>query len=347
MSGLSLYGLSIAIATIAIMITIGGIALGLGFSLNNNKLKDFGKEELFQSIINGALVGGFVVLFLPNGPITGIVNELTLSEGTAISCPSYVSQNYAICFAYNYLSGSGYTMSGVYHPSILFQSNGLVVGFLGLNAILGAIAGLNLNLAFVSISLSAAINPIINEIQVFVKTLTAISISVLTQSSILLFVSTSATGLLLPIGLVLRTFYATRRIGGFLIAVAISLYIIFPMTYVLNANILGSYTSSTTNSSIVQLTSYSGGLQGQILSSDLNSNKLGVVTGIIQSVSGALSSINSTFSSITTAIINVIAYFIIAAFILPAFSIMLTVISIRELSMIFGSEINLGLFNMV
>src|SRR5271155_679183 len=101
MSEIGGYGFEIAVGTIAIMMAIGGIATGLGVALNNKKLKEFGTEELFQCVINGALVGGFVVLFMQNGIITNMVNAIALSNTTSLSCSSYMTQNYAICFAYD------------------------------------------------------------------------------------------------------------------------------------------------------------------------------------------------------------------------------------------------------
>ena len=68
---------------------------------------------------------------------------------------------------------------------------------------------------------------------------------------------------------------------------------------------------------------------------------------IISGVSSALSSISSGAASVINTIMNYISYFIMAAFILPAFSIAITIISIRELSGVLGSEVSLGLLNMV
>ncbi len=342
MLGINGYGLNIAIEVITIMIAIGGIAIGLGFALNNKKLKEFGQEELFQSIINGAMVGGFVLLFLPNGIITNTVNAITLSNSTSLSCSNSMSQNYAICFAYDYLSGSGYTLNGAYHQSILTQTTGLMIGFLGLNTILGVIAGLSLNLAIVSISFSYAANPIINQIQYFVKALTTVSIGALVQSSLLIFISASAVSVILPVGLILRTFYPTRKTGGFLIAVAIGIYVILPMSYVMNANILSSYSANADNSTITQLSGSASNVKNQILSSNAKTP-----TSVISSISNTLLSIGSGFSSITNSIIGIIAYLIISAFILPSFSMILTVISIKELSTLLGSEVSFGLFDMV
>ena len=49
---------------------------------------------------------------------------------------------------------------------------------------------------------------------------------------IAVFIGGNALGLLFPVGLVLRTMFATRKVGGFLIALAIGLYLFYP-TFVL------------------------------------------------------------------------------------------------------------------
>lgn len=343
MAGTSGYGLEIAIGTIAIMIAIGGIVTGLGFALNSNKLKEFGKDELFQSVVNGMLVGGFLILFMPNGIITNVVNGLASNGTSSMSCPSYASQNYAICFAYNYLTGSGYTLNGIYHGSVLSQTTGLMLGFLSLSAALGVVAGLNLNIAIASISFYSVFNPIINEIQYFIKALTTISISAIVQSSLLTFIASSAITVILPVGLILRTFYPTRKTGGFLIAVAIGMYVILPMSYVLDANMINNYSNNINNSTIVTLTNAAYGVQGQMLSSSVSSAKI----GFISTISSYVTSIANGFSSVTNMVIAAISYFIMAAFILPAFSLVLTIISIKEMASILGSEVSFGLFDMV
>ena len=50
------YGFSIAVYVIGIMLSIAGISLGIGYAANKRSLKEFGKEEIYQSVINGVLV---------------------------------------------------------------------------------------------------------------------------------------------------------------------------------------------------------------------------------------------------------------------------------------------------
>lgn len=114
------------------------------------------------------------------------------------------------------------------------------------------------------------------------------------------------------------------------------------MSYVMNANILSSYSTNASNSTITQLSGSAYNVEGQILSSNSKTS-----SSVIGAISNAITSISSGFSSIVNTVIGLISYFIIAAFILPAFSMILTVVSIKELSSLLGSEISFGLFNMV
>ncbi|MCK4319330.1 hypothetical protein KAW38_02040 [Candidatus Micrarchaeota archaeon] len=58
------------------------------------------------------------------------------------------------------------------------------------------------------------------------------------QEILMGFISTALFPVLLISGLVLRSLYLTRRLGGLLMAIAISLYFIFPMFYVLGGIVL-------------------------------------------------------------------------------------------------------------
>jgi len=337
------YGFNIALAALTIMIGIGGIVLGLGYATNNRKLKEFGFDELNQSVINGLLIGGMLALFLPSGAITSLINSITLSNAT-VQCPQYLSSNSAICFAEGYLTGNGYTLNGVFHPSILSQSTTLIVGLLSLNTVLGLLASLDINLLAVSFSLSQAIAPIISQVQLLIKTLTTISISVLVQSSILSAIAASATTVILPAGIILRTFYPTRKMGGFLIGSSIGLYVVFPLTYLMNASIVADYSSNLSNSTMTTLSNSASGLNSYMtgaLSVKSPNNSL------LSGVEGYLSSISGQVSQFMTSMINYVSYFIIAAFILPAFSLAVTFVSIREFSELLGSEINFNIFNLV
>ncbi len=337
------FGFGIAIAVLTVMISIGGIALGIGYASNNKNLRDFGRDELYQSAINGIIIGAFIPLFINFGIIPSLISSITLSSASA-QCPAYLSSNAAICFAYGYLSGGGYTFGGLSHPSILSQSTALIIGFLGLNTVLGVISSTTISIGVISFSPASIRIPIINKLQFFIKALTAVSISSLVQSSVLSAIAVSSLSVLLPIGIILRTFFPTRKLGGFMIGSVLGLYIILPLSYLLNAAIINSYSINTSNSTIVAITNASAALNNDISAATASKNQENT---LLSGMTGALQGIVAAFSGLMNQLFDYISYFIMAAFILPAFSIALTAVSVKEFSALFGSEINFNMFDLV
>ncbi len=336
LSGISL---TIAVTVLAIMVALGGMAFGVGYAINSRALKEFGKEELNQCVINGALIGGMMLLFLPSGIVSSLIG--TITSTSSAQCPSYLAANSAICFSYGYLSGSGYVFSGVSHPSILSQITTLITGLVSLNAALGLIGSLQISILGVGVSLSQAAAPLLYQLQFFIKVLSSAAISVLVQSSIISVVSVTSVSLLLPLGIILRTFYPTRKTGGFLLGLSIGLYVVLPLTYVLDASVINSYTVSFANSSLVTMTSSVSNLGSHMSSLSVRN------ASVLHAISSAFSPITSEFSLFADAILNYISYFLLAAFILPAFSLAITIVSIREISAVLGSEVSFDLLDLV
>ena len=97
----------------------------------------------------------------------------------------------------------------------------MVTGLIGLYAALGV--------------LKTFLSPLLSQIQSAVQVLGAAAVSATVQASVLMAIAAGALSTLLPLGLILRTFYPTRRLGGFLIALSIGVYVVLPLTYVMNA----------------------------------------------------------------------------------------------------------------
>jgi hypothetical protein len=68
--------------------------------------------------------------------------------------------------------------------------------------------------------------------------------SIFAQLWLLRFIQTTLFPSLLALGIILRTFFFTRKVGGLLIAIALSLYTVYPLMYVM----LGSYMTITPHS---------------------------------------------------------------------------------------------------
>lgn len=335
-------GFGIAVAVLTIMIAVGGMAFGVGYAMNSRRLKDFGREELEQCIVNGALIGIFFTLFLPSGPISSLISSVT--TGLSAQCPGYMAANSAMCFSYAYLSGSGYYLDGVSHASILTQSTDLIIGLFSINGILGLIGSLNVNVFGVGLSLTQVMAPILFQLQFMIKALSTVVASVLIQSSILAAISIVSVAVLLPLGVILRTFYPTRRLGGFLIGTVIGLYVVLPLTYVLDASVLNSYSAGISNSTIVNMTNSATSLNSYLSNSSILSEISGsALTGI----EDASKSVISAFSYFANAMMGYLSYLVLAAFVLPGFSLAMTYVSIKEFSSLLGSEISFNLLDVV
>jgi hypothetical protein len=69
--------------------------------------------------------------------------------------------------------------------------------------------------------------------------------------------------------------------------------------------------------------------------------------GVLGWIGSAISGISGMLSDMVNWLLNVMAYLIVYAFVLPIFSLIITGISIRELSGMLGAEAFFGRFNIL
>jgi hypothetical protein len=332
-----MYGYAIGISVVSIMLAIGGIILGLGFALDNRRMKDFGRNELMESFVNAAILGVLVALFMPGGLIAGITNSISYGV-TGNSCSG--SYSYAICFSENYLMGaSGVLIDGNNYPSLFEVSSASLLAVSGLYSIAGLISSIHLSIGIASISFTNLFKPFLMQLGDVIELLTLSVFSIFMQYSVIKVISYVAVPVLLPIGMVLRTLYFTRRLGGAIMSIAISLFVVLPMSYLLNASMLQSYNLSSTSQFISSMTTGLNSLSSYNQSS-IENNKISV-NSLFSSASSILAasenSILYVFRQIMIIVVEVILF--------PVFSIILTVISAREFARIFGTEVSFSRFD--
>ncbi len=327
------------------MISIGGIVLGMGYALNNRRLKDFGFDEIFQSIVNGVILGALILAFSPNGLVANSINGVVSGANVSATCQSFLSYDYAACFAYNYLVGaSPISIQGHRYNSLMTDATFLLTPTVLVYAGVAAIGGLNINMLVANVNLSYILSPIISELGFIIRLLVTSMAGIYIQASLLSVATTIAVPLLIPIGIVLRTFYPTRKLGGAVLAIGIGLFAVFPLTYLLDAQITSSYSYSISNPSntapfVIKAEGIGSAL---VTNSGNNSTTHG---GIISTITGYSSSILDSFYQWVGGLVDSVSLLIIQVFFLPVLSIILTVISIRELASVLGSEISLGKFD--
>ncbi len=336
-----MYGYEIGITIVSIMLAAGGIIFGLGFAFDNKKLKDFGRNELIESFINAAILGILIILFLPGGFVTGITNSIAYgaSGNSANACTGPYNYSYAICFSEEYLMGlSGVTINGHQYLSLFDLSSGSLLALSSLYAVAGLISSIHLSIGLASISFGSLFKPFLMQLGDMIELLTLSVFSVFLQYSVIKVISYVAIPVLLPLGMVLRTLYLTRRLGGAIMAIAISLFVVLPMSYVLDASMAQSYSQTST----VQL----------VNSMESSLNGLYSYNQSVQPSKGSISSIFSNASSILSSSESSILYvfrqvvlIVVEVIMFPVFSVILTIISAREFARILGTEVSFSRFD--
>lgn len=338
-------GYNIAISIIGIMLSIGGIILGIGYSLSNKKLKEFGYDEIFQSLINGVIVGVLFISFIPGGLISNSINGIVDSSSVSATCQNYMSHNYAICFSYNYLVGMNpIYINGKKYPSLLIDSRNLLVPVSIVYATVAIINSMSINLLIATINLNGIFNPILKETGLIIRAILTAIFGIYVQSILLNIISVIAIPILLPVGIVLRTFYPTRKMGGAIMAIAIGLFAVFPLTYLLDAHITYAFTNTTSvNQNVDSFTMGLNNIKNNVINAQSKNSSL--ISPIITKVSSLTKGIFSSFYIWIKKVLDAFALLVIEVFVLPIFSLIITIISIRELASVLGSEISLGKFD--
>ncbi len=201
-------GIEVAVIVVTASIVLAGILIGLGRAAGYKRIEVFGIEELIQSIINAAIIGSFAAIIQLVGAVSSSVVSPSCSQGTVIA-----------------QLGCGLDRMGA-SLFVMFQQ------LLGVLNILGYYQSLSLNFGAFSIAPFVNLSSVSGTLSLQLLSLNWIIILLQLNSQIAGFIGQNALGLLFPVGLVLRTFFATRKVGGFLIALALGLYVFYP-TFIL------------------------------------------------------------------------------------------------------------------
>jgi hypothetical protein len=260
-----------------------------------------------------------------------------------------MSYNSAICFAYDYVAGVNYVhVYNSTYPTIFDSTVSLLAPLSVAYATLSVINSMSFSLGAISMGISGAMKPLLTGISYVIDALTVALVSIEIQGYLLTFISASAMSILMPLGIVLRCLYFTRKLGGAVLAITIGLFAILPMTYVLDASIVNSYATTFSNSSATNILTNATDMQGTLLNK-VSAYQSGTTnsTSTIGQITAILSGFASSIEQFLSGISKFVAIIIVQAFLLPAFSLILTVISIRELARILGTEINLNRFSII
>jgi hypothetical protein len=351
----------IATEIIAIMITIGGIIYGIGYALDNRKIKEFAFKELTQSFINAAILFILFSAFSQVGIVTQIMNQLVGSlPNNILAFCGPIAYNYGLCVSYNYLVGiQKFYIGNLLVSPLSIQIYNILSYLIPAYLLIGTVSTISLSAIILSVKLTA--------FAIFLGPL-KMAIEVLSTTLIVLFIQATIinvigiiTPYLLYIGLTLRTFYFSRRLGGAILALSIGFFVVFPLTYLMNIEIMNNITpavsSATLQSALLNFSSnivmFSINTESQILTesavensviSSVENKKLDLP--ILNSIISESENTAITFEYIIKIIMDLLSNLILEIVLLPLLSVILTIISIRELARILGSEISFGKFDL-
>lgn len=349
-------GIEIAVVIVTASIILAGILIGVGKAIGNKKIEHFGIEELVQSVVNAAIIGSLAAIVELVAAISSSIVLGNCSTGNVVSQLSCTLDN------------TNASLFALFNE--LLQVSTIVSYYQTISLDFGAFA----------LSPFANLASVSNILSLQLLSINTIMMLAQLNAHITTFIGQNALGLLFPLGLVLRTVFATRKLGGFLVALAIGLYVFYP-TFVL---IFPSPVESITASTISMQNFTNNGYYSTIPVIDLNDNyvlagKLDVMSGRCSLAKSAFhinGSMNITMADgttnpnatscdvllfnqqnyttsvdftgdltvITQSNNDSISKSALYAVIAPLFSLLITIVFVKELSGILGGEIDLKAF---
>jgi hypothetical protein len=347
----SFVGVEIAVVVVTASIVLAGILIGLGRAMGYERIEQFGIEELVQSVINAAIIGSFAAIIELIGAVSSSLITGVCSTGTVI--------DQLIC-----------TMGSL--NAALFSLFQELIRTLN---IIGYYQSISLDFGAFAISPFVNLASVSDALSLQLLSLNAIMMLVELNRQMAIFVGQNALALIFPIGLVLRTFFATRKIGGFLIALALGLYVLYPV-FIL---VFPDPALSVANSTLVMAGFTNNSYYAAVPVIDLNDNyaiagKMDVLSGrcvdyidyIKQMNSSNLTNgtnlssqcsafmlqqqnltqnqsldMSSDLTMISQSNSSSLARSLLYAVIAPLFSLIITIVFVKELATILGSEIGL------
>lgn len=297
--------LALAGTVVSFSIILSGILIGLGKTLNSKRLEHFGTEELIQSVINAALVGAYTAILAAATEISkSIVTGSVCNTGDAIENLQCIYSNLSVdIFA-------------------------LLTKVISLNQIVSYYQTLTLEFATFSIQPMSGLSSITSILTGQILTLQALLTFAQLQVQLLGFFAPQLLTFFLPVGLIFRSFFSTRKLGGFLIAISIGAYLFYPaFILIFPVPVLNDTVANLTN-----LTNKSLYTTMPIL--DMNDNY--AIAGKLDNMTaGDFTGDLTLATQQISKSISALSMFVLIA---PLFSLIITIIFIKEVTDIFGGE---------
>ncbi|VVB99765.1 Uncharacterised protein [uncultured archaeon] len=202
--------------------------MGLGFSIRRIRL--LGAEEIGQGVVSAAMVGALVAFtLLLDSTVSSLVPQSALPACASVQSPAGSPFGFYSCNLEalgNSLSGLSSSLSRAADISGFASSLKVSVGVVSAQPFFAAEAA--------SRSLSDA--------SAQAQALSALSFFEFEMNE---FIRSSALAVFLPAGLILRTFFATRKLGAAAMGIAIAAYVVYPLLFLYTFTISQSLAASS------------------------------------------------------------------------------------------------------
>ena len=212
-SGSANFDLALTAATVSIL--IGGILFGVGLGFGIRRLRLLGAEEIGQGIISAAMLGCIVSFALLLQSAFSSVSLATPPQCPMIAAPRSSPHAYYEC------NLAALELSQRELASLVFRSSDIV----------GFASSLQLSLGVVSAQPFFALQSISQQLSGASNLLYMSSALSFLEAEVSKFIQVSALAVFLPAGLLLRTFFATRKLGAAAMAIAIAAYAVYPLLF--------------------------------------------------------------------------------------------------------------------
>jgi hypothetical protein len=205
-----------AMLAAAISILLGGMLFGVGIGFSLRRIRLLGAEEIGQGIISAALVGA---LFTFSAILDSSVSSIVPSSGVP-ACPAIQNP-----------TGSPHSYYSCHLQSLSDSLSSLFLSLSRTAGITGFASSLRLDVGVVSAQPFFALEEASHQLSAIAGAAGTLSSLASAELQAILFLKDSALAVFLPAGLLLRTFFATRKLGAAAMAIAISAYAVYPLLF--------------------------------------------------------------------------------------------------------------------
>lgn len=247
--GLGMAG--IALATVVFLLALGYMAATL---IGDDKMKAWTKREIGQAFYSVIILLAAISLV---ASLDEVLKDLSLGSANLVGDPTwatYISQT-VCCSGGWFCTGPVRTrpchieIASDYLQFLYETARMNAIAFLLNYQVYGFLSNMSLGISFLGFAVQAGLSVVpfagLSSAADYFSILFDLALKTMmiirAQQVMIDFLNYPLFGILLSMGLVLRILYFTRKLGGLLVAIALTMYTVYPMFYVVSHAILWEF----------------------------------------------------------------------------------------------------------